>query len=123
VVMGFNERGKLLWDNSFEINDVRTFTLEQFVKLERQDDRLALLYIFENRLRSKIIKGNTVVEGKNFEPIKTRFENERAVADREIINKLDYWYNDFFLAYGVQEISNPVWGKRRVFFINKISHQ
>ena len=123
VVMGFDKNGKLLWDNSFEINDVKTFTLEQFVKLEVQEDRIALLYLFENELRSKIIQDNEVLEGKTFEPIKTIRENEIVKKEETELSKLDYWYQDFFYAYGIQEITNPGTGKRRVFFINKISCQ
>jgi hypothetical protein len=123
VVMGFDENGKLLWDNSFEINDVKTFTLEQFVKLEVQEDRIALLYLFENELRSKIIQDDEVLEGKTFEPIKTIRENEIVKKEETELSKLDYWYQDFFYAYGIQEITNPGTGKRRVFFINKISCQ
>jgi len=123
VVMGFDLNGKLLWDNSFEINDVKTFTLEQFVKLEVQKDRIVLLYLFENELRTKIIKGNEVLEGKTFEPIKTGVENEIVKKDQTDINKLDYWYRDFFFAYGLQEITRPGSGKRRVFFINKITYR
>ena len=123
VVMGFDQNGKLLWDNSFEINDVKTFTLEQFVKLEVQDDRIALLYLFENELRSKIIQNDEVLEGKTFEPIKTKKENEIVKKEETELSKLDYWYEDFFYAYGIQEITNPGTGKRRVFFINKISCQ
>lgn len=123
VVMGFDLQGKLLWDNSFEINDVKTFTLEQFVKLEVQKDRIALLYLFENELRTKIIKNNEVLEGKTFEPIKTKAENEIVKKEQTDLNKLDYWYSDFFFAYGVQEIINPGTGKRRVFFINKIAYR
>ncbi len=123
VVMGFDKTGKLLWDNSFEINDVKTFTLEQFVKLEVQEDRIALLYLFENELRSKIIQNDEVLEGKTFEPIKTKVENEIIKKEETEISKLDYWYQDFFYAYGIQEITNPGTGKRRVFFINKISCQ
>ncbi|HKZ37537.1 MAG TPA: hypothetical protein VJ184_07810 [Chryseolinea sp.] len=123
VVMGFDKNGKLLWDNSFEINDVKTFTLEQFVKLEVQEDRIALLYLFENELRTKIIQNDEVLEGKTFEPIKTKLENEIVKKEETEISKLDYWYQDFFYAYGIQEITNPGTGKRRVFFINKISCQ
>jgi hypothetical protein len=123
VVMGFDQNGKLLWDNSFEINDVRTFTLEQFVKLEVQEDRIALLYLFENELRSKIIQNDEVLEGKTFEPIRTKTENEIVKKEETELSKLDYWYQDFFYAYGIQEITNPGTGKRRVFFINKISCQ
>ena len=121
VVMGFDLNGKLLWDNSFEINDVKTFTLEQFVKLEVQKDRIALLYLFENEIRTKIIKNDEVLEGKTFEPIRTKAENEIVKKDETDFNKLDYWYRDFFFAYGVQEITNPGTGKRRVFFINKVT--
>jgi hypothetical protein len=123
VVMGFDLNGRLLWDNSFEINDVRTFNLEQFVKLEVQDDKIALLYLFENELRTKIIKNNEVLEGKTIEPIKTIAENDIVRKDQTNFNRLDYWYRDFFYAYGVQEITNPVTGKRRVFFVNKISYR
>jgi hypothetical protein len=123
VVMGFDENGKLLWDNSFEINDVKTFTLEQFVKLEVQEDRIALLYLFENELRTKIIQNDEVLEGKTFEPIKTKRENEIVKKEETELSKLDYWYQNHFYAYGIQEITNPGTGKRRVFFINKISYQ
>jgi hypothetical protein len=123
VVMGFDQEGKLLWDNSFEINDVKTFTLEQFVKLEVQEDRIALLYLFENELRTKIIQNDEVLEGKTFEPIRTIAENEIVKKEETELSKLDYWYENFFYAYGIQEITNPGTGKRRVFFINKISCQ
>lgn len=123
VVMGFDLNGKLLWDNSFEINDVRTFTLEQFVKLEVQDDRIALLYLYQNELRTKIIQNNDVLEGKNFERIRTNSEKDIVRRDQTDVSRLDYWYKDFFYAYGVQEINNATTGRRRVFFINKITYQ
>ncbi|MEJ7645049.1 MAG: hypothetical protein WKF87_10680 [Chryseolinea sp.] len=123
VVMGFDLNGKLLWDNSFEINDVKTFTLEQFVKLQVQDDRIALLYLYENELRTKIIQNNEVLEGKTFESIKTSFEKDVIKKEQTDLNRLEYWYDDFFFAFGVQDINNPVTGRRRVFFINKITCQ
>jgi hypothetical protein len=122
VVMGFDPNGKLLWDNSFEINDVKTYTLEQFVKLEKQPDKIALLYLFENQLRSKIIKGNEVLEGKTFEPLKTNSEKDIAKFEQSGDSNLDYWYDDYFYAHGTQEISNADHGRRRVFFINKVSY-
>lgn len=121
VVMGFDQNGNLLWDNSFEINDVKTFTLEQFVKLEVQGDRIALLYLFDNELRTKIIQDEEVLEGKTIENIKTNFDSDVVRKEQISMNKLEYWYKDYFYAYGVQEIANAERGKRRVFFINKIT--
>lgn len=121
VVMCFDQNGKLLWDNSFEINDVKTFTLEQFVKLEVQGDRIALLYLFDNELRTKIIQDDQVLEGKTIENIKPLFNNDVIRKEQTAMNRLEYWYRDYFYAYGIQEISNAERGKRRVFFINKIT--
>jgi hypothetical protein len=120
VVMGFDANGRLLWDNSFEINDVKTYTLEQFVRLEIQDDRIVLLYLFENEIRSKIIRGNEVLEGKTSEPIRTT--DERDVARNNSSARLDYWYDDYFFATGVQNLANYQVGDRRVFFINKVRY-
>jgi hypothetical protein len=92
------------------------------VKLEVQDDRIALLYLFENELRTKIIHNDQVLEGKSYKAIKTSSENEIVNKERTNFNRLEYWYKDYFYAYGVQDITNPATGKRRVFFINKIRY-
>jgi hypothetical protein len=124
VVMGFDENGKLLWDNSFEINDVKTMTLEQFVKLEVLEDKIALMYLFENKIRTKIIKDNEVLEGKSVDPLRTLRSSD--VVRKENVdasNKLEYWYSDYLYAYGVQDIVNAaVREKKRVFFINKVTY-
>lgn len=122
AVMGFDQNGKVIWDNSFEINDVKTFTLEQFVKLETHADKIVLLYLFDNELRTKIIKGNEVLEGKTISPIQTNREYDLVKREERNNTKLDYWYQNFFYAYGVQDITNPISGKRRVFFVNKVSY-
>jgi hypothetical protein len=124
VVMGFKPNGDLVWDNSFEINDVRTFTLEQFVKLETDENQINLLYLFDNNIRTKIIRDNEVLEGKSVDPILTGRPDE--IVRRNYsndINKLEYWYSDYLYAYGVQEIENKSdknKPSRRVFYINKI---
>lgn len=124
VVMGFKPNGDLVWDNSFEINDVRTFTLDQFVKLEIQKDKIALLYLFENKLRTKIIQNNEVLEGKTMDAIKTNSEFEIVKKDDSDINKLEYWYGDYLFAYGIQDIESvrPGENRKRVFYINKVKH-
>lgn len=122
VVMGFDKNGNLLWDNSFEISDVRTFTLEQFVKLEVQEDRIALLYLFDSQIRTKIIQGDQVLEGKSSDPIKTLSMND-VVKDTHD-DKLEYWYSSYLYAYGTQEIVShrvKAYSRRKVFYINKLA--
>jgi hypothetical protein len=125
VVIGFDQNGKLLWDNSFEINDVRTFELEQFVKLDVRPDHITLLYLYDHQIRSKIINDNEVLEGKSIDPIKLKFETDQTKKGGTEKSRLDYWYDHNFYAYGVQTVTSteglaPF--KRRVFFINKITH-
>lgn len=126
VVVGFDKNGKLLWDNSFEINDVKSPTLEQFVKVYPEDNRIALLYLYENSIRSKIISGSEILEGKTLDEMKLKFEDDK-VKDKETeTSKLDYWYGNCFFAFGVQQVRNMrepnVPTMRKVFFINKITY-
>lgn len=118
VIIGFSKEGELIWDNSFEINDVRTFTLEQFVKMDLQEDKIVLLYLFDSKIRSKIIQNNTVLEGKSL----SELNRHTYSPEGQKVGKLEYWYNGYFLASGIQNIGRPGIGRqtRQIFFVNKI---
>jgi hypothetical protein len=120
VVMCFDKNGNMLWDNSFEINDIRSFNLEQFVKLEVHNDKIAMMYLFDGQIRTKVIKNNQVLEGKTSDDIKTLREFDFVKQNAVQQGKLDYWYGDKLYACGVQEIVNN-FGRRKVFFINKVT--
>ena len=114
-----------MWDNSFEINDVKTFELEQFVKLDVRPDHITLLYLYDHQIRSKIIDDSQVLEGKSIAPIQLKFETDQTKKGGTEKSRLDYWYNHTFYAYGVQTVISTAGTqtlKRRVFFINKITH-
>jgi hypothetical protein len=127
VVIGFDAQGDLKWDNSFEINDVKTFELQQLVRIAPADEHIVLLYFYENLIRSKIIKDNQVLEGKTTDPIKSNFQNDEVNEKNTESSKLDYWYSKYFFASGVQKVRTPRTGKeggyRKVFFINKLRYQ
>jgi hypothetical protein len=127
AVIGFDKSGKLLWDNSFEINDIRTFQMQQFVKILPQEDRIVLLYLYDNIIRTKIIKGSEILEGKTFSALEMKFIDD-IVKDKDTQKStLDYWYNGVLFASGVQQIRNTrdlgVGVARRVFFINKLDYK
>lgn len=127
VVFGFDRRGRLIWDNSFEINDVISYSLEQFVHITPSEKDIALLYMYENEIRTKIIEGNDVLEGKNFNELKLAFEDDIADESEGEYGGLEKWYNGNLFAYGVLKIKNMkdegVKLSREVFFINKIRYQ
>lgn len=123
VVVGFDSSGKLIWDNSFEINDVESLILEKFVKVDVRPNRIILCYNYNNVIRTKIIEGNKVIEGKTFNDIALKFSDDIAENPESMVGGLEEWYDNYFFAYGVQKIKKPDSRKREVFFVNKIYYK
>lgn len=122
VVIGFKKNGLLSWDNSFEINDVKTYQLQQFVRIQPEANRILLMYLFDNAIRTKIILNDEVLEGKAVDPLKAEPGEE---LDREEDNteRLDAWYGRYFYATGTQSLKARHGSYRLVFFINKITYR
>lgn len=124
VIIAFDSDGKLVYDNSFEINDVLSFQLDQLVSVNVQDHKIILLYNYEDVIRSKIIQGDEVLEGKAFNEIELAFEDDIVGNNNVEMGGLKKWYGDYFFAYGVQKIKNlrgsGIELNREVFYINKI---
>jgi hypothetical protein len=118
VVAGFDEKGKLLWDNSFSFDEVKSMDLKEKVKVKVDNDILTLVYSNKGKLNSKIVKGNEVLEGNKSVEISTNREGDK-VRDNQN-EDIEYWFNNYYLAYGYQKISNRNDGGRRVFYLNKI---
>jgi len=127
VVIGFDNQGALTWDNSFEIGDVMTPELEQFVKIRPLDDKILLQYVYGNQIRTKTIKDSEIVDGKSFDEIKLRFQDDILSDSPSENSTLDYWYDGHLYVSGIQQIKNlreiKVTANRKVFFINKINYK
>lgn len=128
VVIGFDQKGNLLWDNSFEIEDVLTYELDQYVNADVKDDKIVLFYLYNNQIRTKIIDGSTVLEGKSFDDVRLTFNDDVArQSGSNQIGGIEKWYSNEFFAYGIQRIKNMkdsgVKLNRRVFYINKIRYK
>ena len=127
VIAGFDKNGSLVWDNTFEINDIKTFILEQFVRLDPEADKINLVYMFENNLYTKVISENKVLDGKKEVKVAAKNESDQIKAKTTIKSALEYWYGNNFIASGIQEVSSPrigaEGGDRKVLFINKVRYQ
>jgi len=127
VIIGFNKTGEIIWDNSFEINDVTTLQLEQYVHAVANKDEIVLLYVYDEQIRSKIIQEDEIIEGKVFNDIQLKFEDDLLVDETSERVKLRDWYGNYFYMHGRQKIKNlresDSGGNRWVFFINKISYR
>lgn len=124
IAAAFGKNGDLLWDNSFEVMDVVSFELKPRVKALPDGNELLLVYAFNGELKSKVIAAGTVVEGKNTVKIEAAKPNDKI--KESYGSGIEYWYNNYFIAYGYQKIKNPTNTgntKRRVFYFNKIAYK
>ncbi len=121
----FDFEGNLVWDEIFEMNSLRKpYFVKRFISIAEQNPNLIkLVYGNSNYIDSKSIDfdGNVVQESKSKE-IKTNFENDKI---KRTFSNLDFWYDNYFIAYGNQKIKNSddtkdTKRKRTVYFINKI---
>lgn len=126
VVVGFDRNGNIIWDNSFEINDIETYSLEEFVAVSHHEDQIVLMYLEENTIRSKVIQGNEILEGKTFNPVKLSYESDEVKSKDPEIEGLKKWYDQVLFAFGEQRIRNDSAAdgrlSRKVFYINKITY-
>jgi len=123
IIACFNTKGELLWDNSFEIWNILTFNLNERVKALMDGDDIILAYSNEGNIASKIIRGNKVVEGKQYTKIESTYDNDKLISDYN--SDMEYWYGNYFISYGYQKIRNDQQDKykRTVFYFNKIAFQ
>lgn len=126
IVVAFDRNGRIIWDNNFEIDDVETYTLKEYVTVSPHDDRIVLMYLDDNTIRSKIIENDEIMEGKTFNPVKLSFLRDQIKSGTSDEEDLERWYGSTMVACGEQNIQNDlaVGGKfnRRVFYINKIRY-
>jgi hypothetical protein len=122
VVCGFDKTGNLLWDNSFEINDLVSYDLDEVVQVNIEPDRIVLAYPFEGTINTKVIKGNNILKNKENYKILTNFEHDKV--DESEPARVARWYDQYFLVWGEQTITNRkdqgVKAEREVFYLNKI---
>ena len=121
VIAGFDLQGNLLWDNSFEINDVKTFVLKEKVKVNFEGEQINLAYNQGGKLKTKVIRGSEVVEGKESVEL-ANYEGDKV--KKSFTDDVEYWYGNHFLAWGYQRIRNDenaqTRGRREVFYFEKV---
>ncbi len=120
----FDRNGNKLWDNGMEIFNILTFDLTNRVIVYFIENETVLAYNREGKIGAKIFNGTNVVEGVEYYPIESMFVNDKIMADSK--SSMEYWYDNYFLAYGFQTIKNNSQSdtdKRVVFYMNKVSFQ
>lgn len=99
-------------------------TLDEKINVQiDQNGRTQLVYSKDGAIRSKMIKGESVVDSDRKIPVDTGLEGDKIrKTDSDAIS---HWYNNYYLAWGEQKITNSSdsqnRGRRSIFFLNKIT--
>lgn len=124
VVIGFDVNCNIIWDHTFKIEDKQSFSLDENVMVTGAGQKIVLSYLEENEIRSKVVDGDEIVEGRTFNPVKLSFEADELKSKDPQLEGIQKWHDNTLFAYGVQSIKNEngVGGKvyRKVFYLNKI---
>jgi hypothetical protein len=126
MVIGIDNSGVLIWDNSFPIRELKTLTLKPFIRTSTQADELTLIYLYNNKIKTKLVDGNSIIDGKSYNEREQRFDKDEAVPKGSKIGDIQYWYNDYFISYGIQNKTyESEFGRKKtkVFFIDKINYR
>ncbi len=123
LIAAFDSLGSLRWDNSFEINNILTFRLRHRVSVLFDREDLVLAYNFNGKIGSSVLKKGDTRENTDFSEIRLSYPNDRLISDDE--STMDYWYDNYLVSYGYQEIKNSTRtpSRRYVFYINKIAYR
>ena len=128
IIAAFSKDGEMLWDNAFEIWDILTFSLKERVKVLTDEDDIVLAYSFGGAIKSKVIRGKQVLDGKSSTPIETNYTGDEVKLSYN--SDMAFWYDNYFITWGYQKIKNDEEvrkdkGKRRrtVFYFNKIAFE
>ena len=120
IVIGFDAHAKVTWDNSFEINGLKSYQLEQFVKILTEKEKIELVYLYQNNIRSKVINNDMVMEGTVQDPI-LGADQQKSLTSKIESSKLEFWYGNHLFVYGVRDIKDNADNSHKVFFLNKLS--
>ncbi|WP_035565415.1 hypothetical protein [Hymenobacter sp. IS2118] len=123
LVCGFDRSGTLLWDNTFVVDNLRRYTLEEAVRLQTlPDGRLVLAYLDDNKIRYKLIDRAETSPNDHQVPILTGTGVNGGKEDARDTSQSDLmpWFGSRFVATGYQRVRSERGPDREVFFINSV---
>ena len=123
IVAGLSPNGDLIWNNDFQIQDLKTFSLSQNVVVFNDGDYISMAYVNDGKVHSQTIEGPIDI-GREESAIETNFSKDRIAGDAN--NFIRHWYGDYFLIYGYQKLKNRTLedkSTRTVFYANKVAYK
>jgi len=121
ILLGFDQEGELLWDNSMDMSNINTQVLSTRGGYLSDGKPVVLYYNDGNKISMKAYAGNALIEGFDYVELDTSETGDKVVELGD--NFMEQWYGNYFLCYGYHTVNNSLKAgnaKRTVFYINKI---
>jgi len=125
-VIGYDFKGKRLWDYAIPMEEYRTTGRDQVSDFTIRENVPHFLYKDEDKLKFSNHDTDTLELNQAMAiPIKLKNEMEEAKSNDESEGNVRHWYGSSFYVWGTQTIkslkSKGGESSRRVFFINKVT--
>jgi hypothetical protein len=122
VIVAFDAKGKVIWDQSIKLDEVKMASVEQASDFSITGSKLTMLYKKESELKIKsvVLPEDSVAEAT--EKIKTNDPVDDIRSEKDYEGGVKQWYNNTFYVWGYQTIRNVTKEDRvrDVFYINKV---
>lgn len=119
IGMSFDKNGNLQWDNVMKLNRVKVPQLYPVSMINVGVDSSHFVYYYNDNLYSKTFSENYSESEVQSNELKTL--NQEDNVRENLAVQVCRWYHSFYLIWGYQRIKNKRTGKRKVFFVQKMS--
>jgi hypothetical protein len=123
VIIAYDGKGKLKWDESIKLDDIKLSAPEQVTDFSISNNKLYFLYKKESELKAKIITLGDTEVSELTEKIKLNSEMDEVRSEDKYDGAVRHWYENVFYVWGYQHIRNKSKREdpnRKVFYINKV---
>ena len=122
VLLSFDAHGKIVWDQSMQLDEVKMPGIEQVSDFVLLDDKVCFVYKKESELKVKTVVLADGSTAEVTEKIKLPEAEDAIRTEREFDGGVRHWIGDSFYVWGYHSIRNNSKDDRvrDVFYINKV---
>jgi len=132
IALGFDDNGKIKWDNSFSLNEKSSLHSKQQTYLQSYGEAVMMFYSDQYGMHYKLMEGNKDLVPHNvqfLDPEGTGIENkdDEQVGSQSFSHDWNFteginllrWHDTTFLRFGVMEYPG-LYASRKIFFIDRV---
>jgi hypothetical protein len=123
VAVAFDPTGKVLWDHSIVLDEMKRPALEQVSDIYSDGENIHFIHKDESELKIKSVHLESGTVSESMEKIKLLNPSDEIRNEKEIEDGVRYWFGNTFYVWGYHTVRNPEKKENRVrdvFYINKV---